>query len=108
MAIDKPKPAFIDTDVTGEDYPYKIPEPPKVVRTLDIDDMERVQRYKKLYGGCLSDALWLTGIVDAILDHEIKPLRAHDIITGRCLPRMRSHFRHRWRYAGSPVRRDEL
>lgn len=86
MAIDRPKPAFIDTDVTGEDYPYKIPEPPKVIRTLDIDDMERVKRYKKLYGGCLSDALWLTGIVDTILDHGIKSLRAHDIITGRCLP----------------------
>lgn len=86
MAIDRPKPAFIDTDVTGEDYPCKIPAPPKVLRTLDIDDMERVRRYKRLYGGCLSDALWLTGIVDTILDHGIKPLRANDIIAGRCLP----------------------
>ena len=86
MAIDRPKPDFIDTEVTGEDYPYKIPNPPKKIRTLDIDDMERARRYKKLYGGCLSDALWLTGIVDTILDHEIKSLRAHDIIAGRCLP----------------------
>ena len=86
MAIDRPKPAFIDTDVTGEDYPYKIPDPPKVVRTLDIDDVERSERYRRLYGGCLSDALWLTGIVDTILDHGIRSLRANDTIAGRCLP----------------------
>ena len=88
MAIDRPKPACIDTDVLGEDYPYKIPEQPdpKDVRKLDIDDMERVVRYKKLYGGCLSDAMWLTGIVDTILDHGIKPLRHGDIIAGSCLP----------------------
>ena len=86
MAIDRPKPDFIDTDVTGEDYPYKVPDPPKVVRTLDIDDPERVKRYRRLYGGCLSDALWLTGIVNTILDHGIKPLKQHDIIAGRCLP----------------------
>jgi len=86
MAIDRPKPAFVDTDLTGEDYPFKIPDPPKVIRTLDIDDMERVKRYKRLYGGCLSDAMWLTGIVNTVLDHNIKPLRAHDIIAGRCLP----------------------
>ena len=87
MAIDRPKPAFIDTDVLGEEYPYKIPKKPdpKDVRTLDIDDPERVERYKKLYGGCLNDALWLTGIVDTILDHGIKPLNHGDIIAGRCI-----------------------
>ena len=86
MAIDKPKPAFIDTDITMEEYPYRLPDPPKVLRTLDIDDVERARRYRRLYGGCLSDALWLTGIVNTILDHGIKPLKEHDIIAGRCIP----------------------
>ena len=26
MAIERPKPSFIDTDVLGEEYPYKIPK----------------------------------------------------------------------------------
>jgi len=86
MAIDKPKPDFIDTDITQEEYPYIIPERPKNPRSLDIDDLERVERYRRLYGGCLSDAMWLTGIVNTILDHEIKALKEHDIIAGRCLP----------------------
>lgn len=85
MAVDKPKPDFIDTDVTGEDYPYKIPEGPKELRTLDIDDMERVRRYKRLYGGCVSDALWLSGVVNTILDHELRALKEHDVIAGRAL-----------------------
>jgi hypothetical protein len=48
--------------------------------------MERVQRYRTLYGGCISDAMHQTGIVDTILDHGIKPLKAHDVIAGRCIP----------------------
>ncbi|MFC1607345.1 RraA family protein [Candidatus Latescibacterota bacterium] len=86
MAIDRPKPDFVDTDVTGEDYPYKVPDSPKKIRTLDIDDVERAERYRKLYGGCVSDAMWLSGIVDTILDHEIKSLKANDTIAGRCVP----------------------
>jgi len=78
MAIDRPKPDFIDTDITQEEYPHVIPPRPENPRQLDIDDLERVKRYRCLYGGCLSDALWLTGIVDTILDHNIKPLKEHD------------------------------
>lgn len=86
MTMSKPKPAFINTDITAEDYPKLIPSRPLNPRKLNIDDLERVDRYKLLYGGCLSDALWLTGIVNTILDHSIKPLREHDVIAGRCLP----------------------
>jgi len=86
MAIDRPKPDFIDTDISQEEYPFVIPPRPENPRQLDIDDMERVRRYKRLYGGCLGDAMWLTGIVDTVLSHELKSLREHDIIAGRCLP----------------------
>ena len=85
MAVEKPKLAFVDTDITQEEYPNRIPPRPANPRKLDIDDMERANRYKRLYGGCLADALWLTGIVNTILDHGIKPLRAYDVIAGRCI-----------------------
>jgi 4-hydroxy-4-methyl-2-oxoglutarate aldolase len=86
MPIDRPRPAFVDTDITQEEYPYRIPDRPKHPRKLDISDVERSERYRKLYGGCLCDALWLSGIVNTVLDHGIKSLRAHDTIAGRCLP----------------------
>jgi len=69
-----------------EEYPRIIPTRPKNPRKLNIDDLERVKRYKLLYGGCLSDAMWLTGIVNTVLDHSIKPLKEHVVIAGRCLP----------------------
>jgi regulator of RNase E activity RraA len=70
----------------GYEYPLNVPPRPDNPRTLDIDDMERVRRYKELYGGCVSDALMRCGVVDTVLTHDLKPLRAHSILAGRALP----------------------
>ncbi|GAK57988.1 dimethylmenaquinone methyltransferase [Candidatus Vecturithrix granuli] len=77
---------FFTAEVTQEEYPYRIPPRPQNPRQLEIDDLERVTRFKKLYGGCVCDALFLNGIVNTILDHGLRPLREHDVIAGRCLP----------------------
>jgi 4-hydroxy-4-methyl-2-oxoglutarate aldolase len=74
------------SQITQEQYPLRIPPRPESPRVLRIDDMERVKRFKRLYGGCVSDALHITGIVDTVIDHSIRPLREHDVIAGRCLP----------------------
>ncbi|MCK4284048.1 MAG: RraA family protein [Candidatus Brocadiae bacterium] len=81
--------------------------------------MERAGRYKQLYGGCLCDALWMTGIVDTVLDHGIKPLRDGDVIAGRALPikwhslapethltaAQKRERKLRWEREGSPQKR---
>ena len=119
MAIKKPRPDFIDTDISPEEYPYVIPQKPANPRKLDINDLERARRYKRLYGGCLSDAMWLSGIVDTVLDHGIKSLKEHDIIAGRCLPvkwhslapethmtdEEKEHRFLKWQNKGSPQKR---
>ncbi len=86
MDIKDFKPKFVPSNISGHEYPLRIPPRPEKPKQLDIDDMERVQRYRKLYGGCISDAMHQSGIVDTILDHGIKPLKAHDVIAGRCIP----------------------
>ncbi len=70
----------------GVEYPTNLPPRPSEPRQLDIDDMERISRYKNLYGGCVSDALLLSGVVDTVLSHKLKPLKAHSILAGRALP----------------------
>jgi len=71
-------------------YYYSYPDdvPPRVEnpRTLEIDDLERIARFKRGYGGALSDACFQTGILDNVLAHSIKPLRPGDVIVGRALP----------------------
>ena len=95
---------------SDKDHPFASP------RVLDIDDLERVRRYKALYGGLLSDAMLGCGICDTVLDHQIRPLRAHAVIAGRCLPvkwhsqAFESHLTRqerqarvdKWRKEGSP------
>jgi 4-hydroxy-4-methyl-2-oxoglutarate aldolase len=83
---EKSKLPFFTTEVTMAEYPHRIPDRPEKVIDLKISDIERAARFKKLYGGCVSDALHINGIVDTVLDHSIKPLRAGDAIAGRCLP----------------------
>lgn len=73
-------------EVTQQEYPLRIPKRPENPVHLDIDDLERVARFKKLYGGCLCDALFINGIVNTVVSHDIKPLRAHDILAGRVVP----------------------
>lgn len=70
----------------GYTYPLTTPPRPENPRQLEIDDLERIARYKKLYGGCVSDALMLNGVVDTVLSHKLKPLKAHSVLAGRALP----------------------
>lgn len=77
---------FYNGGVTQAEYPLRIPARPENPVRLDISDIERVARYRKLYGGCLSDALFINGIVNTVVSHDLKPLREHDILAGRAVP----------------------
>jgi len=77
---------FFDSEITMMEYPVRIPPKPQNPRHLEITDQERIERFKKLYGGCLNDALYLKGVVNTVVHHSIQPLRAHDVIAGRALP----------------------
>jgi 4-hydroxy-4-methyl-2-oxoglutarate aldolase len=77
---------FFDSEITQELYPLRIPARPTRPVKLDIGDGERITRYRRLYGGCVSDALHLKGVVNTVLEHQLKPLREHDVIAGRALP----------------------
>jgi len=54
-------------------------------RKLDIDDMERVRRYKRFYGGLVFDKLFALGVRDTALSPKIRPLRDTMVVTGRVL-----------------------
>jgi regulator of RNase E activity RraA len=57
------------------------------IRTLEIDDLERIERYKRAgYGGSVSDALWQLGVKDSVFSSEFKPLRQGMQLVGRALP----------------------
>lgn len=77
---------FFSSEIRQEEYPRLIPSKPKKLIKLDITDLERIERFKKLYGGCVSDAMHLNGIVDTVVTPDIKPLKSHDIIAGRAVP----------------------
>ncbi len=72
--------------IRAYEYPISTPPQPSEPRQLDIDDLERVRRFKKLYGGCVSDAMLKNGVVDTVLSHNLRPLRAHSVLAGRALP----------------------
>jgi 4-hydroxy-4-methyl-2-oxoglutarate aldolase len=58
-----------------------------VPRRLDIDDLERIARYRRAgYGGNVSDALWHCGVTDTVLSAEFRPLRPGMVLVGRALP----------------------
>ena len=57
------------------------------VRTLDITDLERVERYRRAgYGGSVSDALNSLGVRDTVFSARFKPLRQGMQLVGRALP----------------------
>ncbi len=61
-------------------------------RKLDIDPVERVQRYKRFYGGLVFDKLFSLGIRESMLSPQIRPLRNDMIIAGYALTvKMHSH-----------------
>lgn len=61
-------------------------------RKLNIDPIERVQRYKKFYGGLVFDKLFALGIRENMLSPQIRPLRNDMIVAGYALTvKMHSH-----------------
>ena len=46
------------------------------IRTMDITDLERIDRFRRAgYGGSVSDALWSLGVRDTVFSDRFKPLR---------------------------------
>lgn len=56
-------------------------------RTLDITDLERIERFKRAgYGGSVSDALWQLGVTDTVFSPRFVALRQGMQLVGRALP----------------------
>jgi regulator of RNase E activity RraA len=59
----------------------------KDIRTLDITDLERIERFRRAgYGGSVSDALWLLGVTNTVFSSDFMPLRQGMQLVGRALP----------------------
>ncbi len=57
------------------------------VRHLDIDDKERIERFRNAgYGGNISDSLWALGVCDTVLSQRFKALKQGMQLVGRALP----------------------
>lgn len=57
------------------------------IRTLDISDLERIERFRRAgYGGSVSDALWSLGVKDSVFSSRFVPLRQGMQLVGRALP----------------------
>jgi 4-hydroxy-4-methyl-2-oxoglutarate aldolase len=57
------------------------------IRTLDITDLERIERFRRAgYGGSVSDALAGLGVRDTVFSSEFRPLRQGMQLVGRALP----------------------
>ena len=62
-------------------------KPSKEFRTLDITDLERIERFRRAgYGGSVSDALSGLGVRDTVLSQRFKALRQGMQLVGRALP----------------------
>jgi len=58
----------------------------KEFRTLDITDLERIERFRHAgYGGSVSDALAGLGVTDSVFSARFKPLRQGMQLVGRAL-----------------------
>lgn len=56
-------------------------------RTLDISDLERIERFRRAgYGGSVSDALWQLGVKDTVFSSAFTALRQGMQLVGRALP----------------------
>jgi len=57
------------------------------MRTLNITDLERIERFRRAgYGGSVSDALYSLGVRDTVFSAQFKPLRQGMQLVGRALP----------------------
>ena len=60
---------------------------PEDIRTLDITDLERIERFRRAgYGGSVSDALNSLGVRDTVFTAQFKALRQGMQLVGRALP----------------------
>jgi len=60
---------------------------PPEIRTLDITDLERIERFRTAgYGGSVSDALNGLGVRDTVFSDRFRPLRQGMQLVGRALP----------------------
>ena len=63
------------------------PEATQDIRTLDLTDLERIERFRRAgYGGSVSDALYGLGVTDTVFSARFKPLRQGMQLVGRALP----------------------
>jgi len=61
--------------------------PSQEIRTLNITDLERIERYRRAgYGGSVSDALYSLGVADTVFSDRFKALRQGMQLVGRALP----------------------
>ena len=59
----------------------------KEIRTLDIDDLERIERFRHAgYGGSVSDALSSLGVRNTVFSARFKALRQGMQLVGRAMP----------------------
>ena len=57
------------------------------IRTLDITDLERIERFRRAgYGGSVSDGLSRLGVRDTVFSDRFKALRQGMQLVGRALP----------------------
>jgi 4-hydroxy-4-methyl-2-oxoglutarate aldolase len=57
------------------------------IRTLQISDLERIERYRKAgYGGAITDVLNKLGVYNTLLSLRYRPLRQGMQLAGRVLP----------------------
>lgn len=57
------------------------------IRTLNITDLERIERFRRAgYGGAVADVLLRLGVRNALLDLRFRPLRQGMLLAGRALP----------------------
>jgi regulator of RNase E activity RraA len=62
-------------------------KPAKEIRTLDITDLERIERFRRAgYGGSVSDSLSSLRVRDSVFSARFTPLRQGMQLVGRALP----------------------
>jgi len=62
-------------------------KPSQELRTLEITDLERIERFRRAgYGGSVSDALSGLGVRDTVFTQRFKALRQGMQLVGRALP----------------------
>ena len=81
------------------------------IRTLDITDLERIERFRRAgYGGSVSDALASLGVRNTVFSDRFKALRQGMQLVGRALPiKLHSQVEYDGHSDGTmPGRREEM